>query len=190
MPDIEFVIQTGDNGIPHGAPWALGRKEKEEELTLMPGESVGPRFAAVLRSAVWLPGQGVDLRLFTRHTDYSFFSWVRLSSTPFPLELALTHAPALLQPEPHVDSWQEVADHTLAYETKLRWEDKIDKLLWRGAFLVDIRKELWEIAHRHKWGAFLACAIAAVGRVLTPCLSAPLPLPCLNMSPGRPLARS
>ncbi|TNY17190.1 glycosyl transferase family 90-domain-containing protein [Rhodotorula diobovata] len=99
VPDIEFVIQTGDNGIPHGAPWALGRKEKEEELTLMP--------------------------------DYSFFSW----------------------PEPHVDSWQEVADHTLAYETKLRWEDKIDKLLWRGAFLVDIRKELWEIAHRHKWGA-------------------------------------
>ncbi|GAA5925329.1 hypothetical protein JCM3775_006424 [Rhodotorula graminis] len=99
VPDIEFVIQTGDNGVPKGAPWALGRKEREEQLTLMP--------------------------------DYSFFSW----------------------PEPHVDSWQEVADHTLEYETHLRWEDKIDKLLWRGAFLVDIRKELWEIARKFKWGA-------------------------------------
>ncbi|BGP44545.1 hypothetical protein JCM10450v2_000359 [Rhodotorula kratochvilovae] len=99
VPDIEFVVQTGDNGIPQGAPWALGRKEREEQLTLMP--------------------------------DYSFFSW----------------------PEPHVDSWQEVADHTLEYETKLRWENKVDKLFWRGAFLVDIRKELWEIARKYTWGA-------------------------------------
>ncbi|BGP04534.1 hypothetical protein JCM10049v2_000336 [Rhodotorula toruloides] len=99
VPDIEFVIQTGDNGIPQGAPWSLGRKEKEEQLTLMP--------------------------------DYSFFSW----------------------PEPQVNSWQEVADHCRDYESHLRWEDKVDQLLWRGAFLVDIRKELWEIARKYPWGA-------------------------------------
>ncbi|BGP28598.1 hypothetical protein JCM10296v2_000334 [Rhodotorula toruloides] len=99
VPDIEFVIQTGDNGIPQGAPWSLGRKEKEEQLTSMP--------------------------------DYSFFSW----------------------PEPQVNSWQEVADHCREYESHLRWEDKVDQLLWRGAFLVDIRKELWEIARKYPWGA-------------------------------------
>jgi len=42
VPDIEFVIQTGDNGIPKGAPWALGRKEREQQLTLMPGASALP----------------------------------------------------------------------------------------------------------------------------------------------------
>lgn len=39
LPDVEFVLQTGDNGIVSGAPWALGRKVKEEALVLMPGES-------------------------------------------------------------------------------------------------------------------------------------------------------
>ncbi|GAA5992422.1 hypothetical protein JCM11641_002902 [Rhodosporidiobolus odoratus] len=99
VPDIEFVIQTGDNGLPQGAPWALGRKEKEEQLTLMP--------------------------------DYGFFSW----------------------PEPGVNSMLEVSDNCRMYESKLKWGDKVNKLFWRGAFMVDIRKELWEIAHRFKWGA-------------------------------------
>ncbi|GAA6035919.1 hypothetical protein JCM8097_005164 [Rhodosporidiobolus ruineniae] len=99
VPDIEFVLQTGDNGLPAGAPWALGRKVKEEQLTLMP--------------------------------DYGFFSW----------------------PEPGVNSMIEVSDNCRAYESKLRWEDKLNQLFWRGAFMVDIRKELWEIAHKFKWGA-------------------------------------
>ncbi|GAA5993968.1 hypothetical protein JCM5350_003507 [Sporobolomyces pararoseus] len=45
VPDIEFVLQTGDNGKVAGAPWALGRKvdSEEDQITLMP--------------------------------DYSFFSW-------------------------------------------------------------------------------------------------------------------
>lgn len=36
IPDVEFVIQTGDNGIVEGAPWALGRRNAEEALTLIP----------------------------------------------------------------------------------------------------------------------------------------------------------
>lgn len=30
---------TGDTGLVSGAPWVLGRKEDQETLTLMPGES-------------------------------------------------------------------------------------------------------------------------------------------------------
>jgi hypothetical protein len=37
LPDVEFVLQTGDTGLLAGAPWVLGRKEKEDQLTLMPG---------------------------------------------------------------------------------------------------------------------------------------------------------
>ncbi|GAA5859763.1 hypothetical protein JCM1840_006443 [Sporobolomyces johnsonii] len=99
LPDVEFVIQTGDNGLPAGAPWALGRKEREEQLTLMP--------------------------------DYGFFSW----------------------PEPGVNSFLEVADNCRAYESKLPWSRKINQLFWLGAFMVDVRKELWEVAHRFKWSA-------------------------------------
>ncbi|GAA5918793.1 hypothetical protein JCM1841_002738 [Sporobolomyces salmonicolor] len=99
LPDVEFVIQTGDNGLPAGAPWALGRKEDEEQLTLMP--------------------------------DYGFFSW----------------------PEPGVNSFLEVADNCREYESKLPWSQKINQLFWLGAFMVDVRKELWEVAHRYKWSA-------------------------------------
>ncbi|BGP12491.1 hypothetical protein JCM10213_005473 [Rhodosporidiobolus nylandii] len=99
VPDIEFVVQTGDNGLPAGAPWALGRKESQEQLTLMP--------------------------------DYGFWSW----------------------PEPGVNSMLEVSDKCRLYESKLRWKDKVNKLFWRGAFMVDIRKELWEVASKFTWGA-------------------------------------
>ncbi|GAA5922293.1 uncharacterized protein JCM15063_003249 [Sporobolomyces koalae] len=101
VPDIEFVLQTGDNGQAQGAPWALGRKVNHEQdaITLMP--------------------------------DYSFFSW----------------------PEPRVNSFQEVSDNCRAYETKLRWKDKVNQLFWRGAFLADIRRELAEISSKFKWGA-------------------------------------
>lgn len=43
LPDVEFVLQTGDTGLVAGAPWVLGRKEAEEQLTLMPGPSTLPR---------------------------------------------------------------------------------------------------------------------------------------------------
>lgn len=41
VPDIEFVLQTGDNGKVAGAPWALGRKvdSDEDQITLMPDYS-------------------------------------------------------------------------------------------------------------------------------------------------------
>lgn len=100
VPDIEFVLQTGDNGQVVGAPWALGRKvsSEQDQITLMP--------------------------------DYSFFSW----------------------PEPQVNSFEEVARDCRIQESKLRWKDKVNRLLWRGAYLVDLRKELGEIANRYKWG--------------------------------------
>ncbi|KAM0793496.1 hypothetical protein ACM66B_000935 [Microbotryomycetes sp. NB124-2] len=99
IPDIEFVIMTGDTGLVAGAPWVLGRKEEEETLTLMP--------------------------------DYGFFSW----------------------PEPAVNSFLEVQDNCFEYESKQRWQDKIPKLFWRGAMMVEIRKELYDIAKKFKWGA-------------------------------------
>ncbi|GAA6063847.1 hypothetical protein JCM10212_003594 [Sporobolomyces blumeae] len=99
VPDIEFVLQTGDNGIVQGAPWSLSRRLTEPQLTLMP--------------------------------DYSFYSW----------------------PEPGVNSFQEVADNCKIYESKLKWKNKINKLFWRGAFMVDIRKEFAEISSKYKWGA-------------------------------------
>ncbi|GAA5876154.1 hypothetical protein JCM16303_007039 [Sporobolomyces ruberrimus] len=100
VPDIEFVLQTGDNGQVIGAPWALGRKvtSDQDQITLMP--------------------------------DYSFFSW----------------------PEPQVNSFGEVADNCRMYESKLRWKDKIEKLFWRGNFMVEIRKELAEVSNKYKWG--------------------------------------
>ncbi|KAK4057692.1 hypothetical protein OIO90_001340 [Microbotryomycetes sp. JL221] len=99
IPDIEFVVMTGDTGLVAGAPWVLGRKEEEEALTLMP--------------------------------DYGFFSW----------------------PEPAVNSFLEVQDNCLEYESHQRWKDKIPKLFWRGAMMVDIRKELYDVAKKFKWGA-------------------------------------
>ncbi|KAL8283581.1 hypothetical protein RQP46_005376 [Phenoliferia psychrophenolica] len=36
LPDVEFVLQTGDTGLLVGAPWVLGREADEEALTLMP----------------------------------------------------------------------------------------------------------------------------------------------------------
>lgn len=98
VPDIEFVLQTGDTGMLAGAPWVLGRKAKEESLTLMP--------------------------------DYGFFSW----------------------PEPGVGSFLEVQDKTLAYEAGLTWAMKIPKLFWRGALMIDLRKEFVDIAGQYKWG--------------------------------------
>jgi len=102
VPDIEFVLQTGDNGQVVGAPWALGRKvdPEQDQITLMP--------------------------------DYSFFSW----------------------PEPGVNSFEEVAGNCRMYESKLKWGKKINKLLFRGAFLADIRKELAEVSAKYKWGTF------------------------------------
>lgn len=43
-------------------------------------------------------------------------------------------------------------DKTLLYESELNWRDKIPKLFWRGALMVDIRKELVDIASEYKWG--------------------------------------
>ncbi|KAK4705063.1 hypothetical protein P7C70_g1142, partial [Phenoliferia sp. Uapishka_3] len=99
LPDVEFVIQTGDTGIVAGAPWALGREEDQEDLTLIP--------------------------------DYGFFSW----------------------PEPGVGSFLEIQDKTLLYEAKQSWQDKIAKLFWKGALMVDVRKELITIAEEFPWGA-------------------------------------
>lgn len=45
IPDVEFVLQTGDNGIVSGAPWALGRRNKELDLTLMPDYGQLSRFS-------------------------------------------------------------------------------------------------------------------------------------------------
>lgn len=42
VPDIEFVIETGDTGLPAGAPWVLGRKAAQEQLTLLPGTIPAP----------------------------------------------------------------------------------------------------------------------------------------------------
>ena len=36
LPDVEFVLQTGDTGLLVGAPWVLGREADEDALTLMP----------------------------------------------------------------------------------------------------------------------------------------------------------
>ncbi|SGY34338.1 BQ5605_C002g01614 [Microbotryum silenes-dioicae] len=99
LPDVEFVVQTGDTGMPAGAAWALGRREKEPQLTLMP--------------------------------DFGFFSL----------------------PEPGVGGMVEVADKCKQYEQRIKWADKVPKLFWKGAFMVDIRKELWDIARKYKWGA-------------------------------------
>jgi hypothetical protein len=55
-------------------------------------------------------------------------------------------------PEPGVGSFLEVQDKTLLYESELNWRDKIPKLFWRGALMVDIRKELVDIASEYKWG--------------------------------------
>ncbi|KDE09789.1 hypothetical protein MVLG_00188 [Microbotryum lychnidis-dioicae p1A1 Lamole] len=85
--------------MPAGAAWALGRREKEPQLTLMP--------------------------------DFGFFSW----------------------PEPGVGGMVEVADKCKQYEQRIKWADKVPKLFWKGAFMVDIRKELWDIARKYKWGA-------------------------------------
>ena len=43
-------------------------------------------------------------------------------------------------------------DKTQLYETKLTWAKKKAQLFWRGAFMVDIRKELYMIAKDYKWG--------------------------------------
>lgn len=45
-------------------------------------------------------------------------------------------------------------DKTKLYEAKLLWKDKIPKLFWRGAMMVDIRKEFWEVAKDYSWGGF------------------------------------
>lgn len=87
VPNIEFVIHTGDTGKGGiGAPWVLGRREQEHDLTLMP--------------------------------DYGFYSW----------------------PEPGVGTFEEVQDKCQQFESKLSWKDKIPKLFWRGALMVNIRK--------------------------------------------------
>lgn len=99
LPDVEFVVMTGDNGVPQGAPWALGRRDDQFSLTLMP--------------------------------DYGFWSW----------------------PEPRVGTFLEVQDKTKQYEAKLRWQDKTAKLFGRFQFMTDIRKDLWELARKHSWGA-------------------------------------
>jgi hypothetical protein len=63
-------------------------------------------------------------------SDYGFWSW----------------------PEPGVGSFLEVQDKTKLYEAALSWKQKIPKLFWRGAMMVDIRKELWEVAKDYAWG--------------------------------------
>jgi hypothetical protein len=117
VPDIEFIIQTLDNGFEHGAPWVLGRRETEEGLVLMP--------------------------------DYSFYSYVSLFSV---FLLYITELFAHRWPEPGVRSMQDVADRCRRYESNLRWEDKVDKLFFRGAPLAPIRKELYQVANNYSWG--------------------------------------
>jgi hypothetical protein len=46
----------------------------------------------------------------------------------------------------------------------LRWEDKKNKLFWRGAFMVDLRKELWEVARKYSWGAQPSVLFSLSGR--------------------------
>lgn len=61
-------------------------------------------------------------------------------------------------------SFLEVQDKTLLYEANLLWKDKIPQLFWRGALMVDIRKELWEIARKYKWGepkCFVGCWVGS-----------------------------
>jgi hypothetical protein len=62
--------------------------------------------------------------------SYGFFSW----------------------PEPQVNSFLEVQDKTLEFEKTLTWKDKLPQLFWRGALMVDIRRELVDIASRFEWG--------------------------------------
>lgn len=49
-------------------------------------------------------------------------------------------------------SFLEVQDKTKLYEAGLTWKQKIPKLFWRGAMMVDIRKEFWEVAKDYAWG--------------------------------------
>lgn len=44
------------------------------------------------------------------------------------------------RPEPGVGAMTEVRDKTLAYEDRLTWRDKLPKLFWKGALLVDLRR--------------------------------------------------
>lgn len=71
-----------------------------------------------------------DSRTFS---DYGFFSW----------------------PEPGVGSFLEVQDKTLDYESTLTWAEKIPKLFWRGALMIDLRKEFVDIASEYSWGQSL-----------------------------------
>lgn len=56
-------------------------------------------------------------------------------------------------PEPGVGSFLEVADKTKLYESALDWSQKIPKLFWRGALMVEIRKTLVLLAKKYRWGA-------------------------------------
>lgn len=52
-------------------------------------------------------------------------------------------------------SFLEVQDQTLDYERQQSWADKIPKLFWRGAFMVDIRRKLRDVAQKYPWGKLL-----------------------------------
>lgn len=50
-------------------------------------------------------------------------------------------------------SFLEVQDKTLDYESRQTWAQKIPKLFWRGALMIDLRKEFVDIASQYSWGA-------------------------------------
>ena len=101
--------------------------------------------------------------LTSLHTDYGFYSSVLFLSS-FCEETGANGPPRDDRwPEPGVGSFLEVQDKTLLYETNLAWKDKIPQLFWRGALMVDLRKEFWEIARKYQWGEFGMFRRAIVG---------------------------
>lgn len=114
----------------------------------------------LVSGAPWVLGRKEDEESLTLMPDYGFWSW----------------------PEPGVGSFLEVQDKTQLYETKLTWAKKKAKLFWRGALLVDIRKELFDIAKEHKWGEW-SIFNAERRAIVVPRIS----LPSAELNPSRPL---
>lgn len=71
------------------------------------------------------------MRAIRSASDYGFNSW----------------------PEPKVGSYKEVLRKAKEWDEKMPWQDKIPQLFWKGAYLVDIRKKLADLAKEYSWGA-------------------------------------
>ena len=55
-------------------------------------------------------------------------------------------------PEPRVGSYNEVVRKAQEYDKKKPWSDKIPQLFWKGAFLNDLRKNLFQKSQDFSWG--------------------------------------